>query len=62
MEYYFEVEFECMPTDFYLVKAKDIVEAGNKAVEAFSDANSWCPDPAALLKRITRTKVFMVID
>lgn len=62
MEYYFEVEFECMPMNYYLVKAKDIVEAGNKAVKAFSDTNTWCPDPAALLKRITRTDVLMVID
>lgn len=61
MEYYFEVSFQCC-RETMLIKAKDVIEAGNKAVKRFSEENEWCPNPTELLVEINRTKIRQVIE
>lgn len=58
--YYFTVRFEYAPDVNILVYARDVIEAGNKAVEAMNSRRG-CHDWAADVKSITRSDITEVI-
>lgn len=61
MEYYFEVRFNTSPARVMLVKAKDVIEAGNKASKALSDRGLlYCGEE--YIDSITRTEIWKVIE
>lgn len=62
MEYYFEVYAEGMLDGPVLVRAKDAIEAGKKAVAVLDGSKEARWFDEMCISRITRTDIVKVID
>jgi hypothetical protein len=60
MEYYFEVITDDKSLGHILVKARDIIEAGNIAIEVLSERGYFTPKDEII--EINRTEITYVIE
>lgn len=60
MEYYFKVVLDYNPQEVMLVKAKDVIEAGEKVAKTYIDG--YWDSPYESVIEITRTNITKVIE